>query len=151
MLSFFEDSIQEMMQCRSRYQRRDILNHILKQIRKRPIRTIKQIAAPIRGFVDDYAFMVRALLDLYEVTFESEWMAWAAELQRRQDELFWDQDGGGWKEWLWSRMILTRADNFLCYILIRTGPVGFCDYLRTWTKQSQNPISTVVDWYFTPL
>ena len=50
--------------------------------------------------MDDYAFMVRALLDLYEVTFETEWMAWAAELQRRQDELFWDQDGGGdWRNW----------------------------------------------------
>ena len=54
----------------------------------------QQIATPIRGFVDDYAFLVRALLDLYEATLEPEWMSWAAELQRRQDELFWDQDGG---------------------------------------------------------
>ena len=37
---------------------------------------------------------MRALLDLYEATLEPEWMSWAAELQRRQDELFWDQDGG---------------------------------------------------------
>ena len=54
----------------------------------------KQIASPIRGFVDDYAFLVRALLDLYEATLDPEWMAWAAELQQRQDQLFWDQDGG---------------------------------------------------------
>lgn len=57
---------------------------------------VEQIAAPIRGFVDDYAFMVRALLDLYEITFDSAWIEWAAELQRRQDELFWDQEGGGY-------------------------------------------------------
>ena len=29
----------------------------------------EQIALPIRGFADDYAFLVRALLDLYEVVF----------------------------------------------------------------------------------
>ena len=71
------------------------------------ILTIKQIAAPIRGFVDDYAFMVRALLDLYEITFDSAWIEWAAELQRRQDELFWDQEGGGY--WVESYLNLPKG------------------------------------------
>jgi uncharacterized protein YyaL (SSP411 family) len=44
----------------------------------------------IEGFVDDYTFMTRGLLDLYEATFNDKWIAWAEKLQEKQDELFWD-------------------------------------------------------------
>ncbi len=45
---------------------------------------------PINGFVDDYAFLIRGLLDLYEVCYDQTWLQWACELQQKQDELFWD-------------------------------------------------------------
>ncbi|XP_014891122.1 spermatogenesis-associated protein 20 isoform X1 [Poecilia latipinna] len=57
---------------------------------------VQQISPPICGFLDDYAFVVCGLLDLYEATFQTEWLRWAEELQARQDALFWDNQGGGY-------------------------------------------------------
>ena len=49
-----------------------------------------------RGFAEDYAFLIQGLLDLYEADFDVAHLAWAVELQERQDELFWDPTGGGY-------------------------------------------------------
>ena len=55
---------------------------------------VEQISEPIPGFVDDYAYLIRGLMDLYEVSFQPLWIQWADELQQRQDEAFWDSEGG---------------------------------------------------------
>uniref|UniRef100_A0A667YUT3 Spermatosis associated 20 n=1 Tax=Myripristis murdjan TaxID=586833 RepID=A0A667YUT3_9TELE len=57
---------------------------------------VEQISPPISGFLDDYAFVVCGLLDLYEATLQTEWLQWAEELQLKQDMLFWDVQGGGY-------------------------------------------------------
>ncbi|GAA6225986.1 spermatogenesis-associated protein 20 [Lates japonicus] len=57
---------------------------------------VQQISPPISGFLDDYAFIICGLLDLYEATLQAEWLQWAEELQLRQDTLFWDDQGGGY-------------------------------------------------------
>ncbi|WVZ67498.1 hypothetical protein U9M48_016566 [Paspalum notatum var. saurae] len=41
------------------------------------------------GFLDDYAFLINGLLDLYEFGGKIEWLLWA-------DELFLDKQGGGY-------------------------------------------------------
>ena len=50
--------------------------------------------ASIPGFATDYAFLVEALLDLYEATFETRYFAEAARLQTRFEERFADPAGG---------------------------------------------------------
>eukprot|EP00624_Nannochloropsis_granulata_P000768 evm.model.NODE_13191_length_7430_cov_33.337013.1 len=47
------------------------------------------------GLSDDYAFLVRGLLDLYEATARPRYLAWAAELQKTMDELFLCRPGEG--------------------------------------------------------
>src|SRR6266403_5528211 len=42
----------------------------------------------VEGFADDYAFVVQGLLDLYEASFNVEWLKFATELQATQDRLF---------------------------------------------------------------
>ena len=59
-------------------------------------RSYRQGRAPTHGFAEDYAFLVQGLIDLYEATFEIEWLRWADLLQDRMDELFWDEAGGGY-------------------------------------------------------
>ncbi len=52
--------------------------------------------AGIDGFAEDYAFVIGGLVDLYESGFDVERLAWAKALQAKQDELFWDAEGGGY-------------------------------------------------------
>lgn len=48
---------------------------------------------PIQGFLEDYAFVIQALFDLYEASLEQGWLEWALQLQHMQDKLFWDPKG----------------------------------------------------------
>jgi uncharacterized protein YyaL (SSP411 family) len=50
----------------------------------------------IEGFADDYAFVIQGLLDLYEASFDVEWLKFAAQLQETQDRLFFDEKNGGY-------------------------------------------------------
>jgi uncharacterized protein YyaL (SSP411 family) len=50
----------------------------------------------IEGFAEDYAFLIFGLLELFQSSGDVTWLAWARELQDRQDELFWDEVDGGW-------------------------------------------------------
>ena len=53
-------------------------------------------ATPILGFVDDYGFLIRGLLDLYEASLDEQWLIWAIQVQDKMDELFWDSDTAGY-------------------------------------------------------
>ncbi|XP_014285586.1 spermatogenesis-associated protein 20 [Halyomorpha halys] len=57
---------------------------------------IAQIKEPIEGFLDDYACLIKGLIDLYECTFNPDWLVWASVLQASQDELFWDHGLAGY-------------------------------------------------------
>uniref|UniRef100_A0A8B9KBJ2 Spermatogenesis associated 20 n=1 Tax=Astyanax mexicanus TaxID=7994 RepID=A0A8B9KBJ2_ASTMX len=57
---------------------------------------MEQTASPIAGFLDDYAFVVCGLLDLFEATQTVQWLKWAEDLQNTQDQLFWDAQGSGY-------------------------------------------------------
>ncbi|HSB06477.1 MAG TPA: thioredoxin domain-containing protein, partial [Thermodesulfobacteriota bacterium] len=48
-----------------------------------------------KGYSEDYAFFIQALLDLYEATFEMGWLDEANDLNKRMIEQFWDEAKGG--------------------------------------------------------
>jgi uncharacterized protein YyaL (SSP411 family) len=50
----------------------------------------------VAGFTEDYAFYIQGLLDLYEATFDTQWLGLAEQLQTTQDRLFWDSQNGGY-------------------------------------------------------
>ena len=52
--------------------------------------------AAIDGYCEDYASLVWGLIELFQADADPAWLEWALELQRRQDELFWDPVEGGW-------------------------------------------------------
>lgn len=47
------------------------------------------------GFLDDYAFLIWGLIQLYESTFQVDYLQWAISLNQHLIDEFWDNDGGG--------------------------------------------------------
>ncbi|MEO5894425.1 MAG: thioredoxin domain-containing protein [Vicinamibacterales bacterium] len=52
--------------------------------------------AAIEGYAEDFAYLIWGLLELFQATGSPKWLEWAIELQKRQDELFWDAIDGAW-------------------------------------------------------
>ena len=60
------------------------------------LRRYRDGEAAIEGYAEDYAYLIWGLLELFEATGDAAWLEWAIVLQKRQDELFWDEADGGW-------------------------------------------------------
>jgi hypothetical protein len=52
--------------------------------------------ADIDAYAEDHAFLVFGLLELLQADPDVRWLEWVVALQRRMDELFWDEEEGGW-------------------------------------------------------
>jgi uncharacterized protein YyaL (SSP411 family) len=59
-------------------------------------RNYREGRSDIEGFADDYAFVIQGLLDLYEASFDVEWLKLATELQKTEDRTFFDEKNGGY-------------------------------------------------------
>jgi uncharacterized protein YyaL (SSP411 family) len=59
-------------------------------------RSYRQGRGTVEGFADDYSFVIQGLLDLYETSFDVQWLKFAVELQETQDRMFFDQGTGGY-------------------------------------------------------
>ncbi|GIV96795.1 MAG: thioredoxin domain-containing protein [Herpetosiphonaceae bacterium] len=67
-----------------------LLNHLRRD--GRLLRSYKDGQAKIKGFLDDYAFLIDGLLELYQATFELRWMREAKSLTETMLQLFWDEE-----------------------------------------------------------
>ena len=70
---------------------------ILSRLRSRGrlLKRYREGEAALPAHLDDYAFLVWGLLELYETTFEAGFLREALELNRTQRELFGDEERGG--------------------------------------------------------
>jgi uncharacterized protein YyaL (SSP411 family) len=62
--------------------------------RQRLLRRYRRGDAAIDAYAEDYAFLIFGLLELFQADGDARWLEWAIALQRVQDELFWDREGG---------------------------------------------------------
>ncbi|WP_199614799.1 thioredoxin domain-containing protein [Paenibacillus alkalitolerans] len=100
--------------------------------------------AAFPGYIDDYAFLVWGLIELYEATFEIEHLREALTLTRESIRLFWDEQDGGFffygedAEQLFTRMkevydgAMPSGNSASAYNLLRlarlTGDTKLADY-----------------------
>ena len=61
----------------------------------RLLRTWKAGQAKVKGYLEDYAMVAAALLEVYEATFERRWLEAARQLVDDMLRLFWDDGLGG--------------------------------------------------------
>jgi len=54
------------------------------------LRRYREGEAKFNATLDDYAYLIEGLLELYQVSGKNEWLRWSIDLQNKQDEIFWD-------------------------------------------------------------
>jgi uncharacterized protein YyaL (SSP411 family) len=77
---------------------RKAADFILKNLRTtggRLLRRYRQGDAAYPGYLNDYAFMVWGLIELYEATFDISYLEQADAVNREMIEIFWDKKAGG--------------------------------------------------------
>jgi uncharacterized protein YyaL (SSP411 family) len=52
-------------------------------------------AEGVKGFAEDYVFLAKGLLGLFEITQENKWLAISLDLMEKAIEKFWDKEKGG--------------------------------------------------------
>ncbi|HUK37357.1 MAG TPA: thioredoxin domain-containing protein [Vicinamibacterales bacterium] len=60
------------------------------------LRRYRRGDASIDAYAEDYAYLIYGVLELFQADPDVRWLDWAQTLQRRQNELFWDEMQGGW-------------------------------------------------------
>jgi uncharacterized protein YyaL (SSP411 family) len=70
---------------------------VLKHLRKdgRLLRSYQQASAHLDGYLDDYAFLIAGLLDLYEATGDPNWLEQSIALDQVLERSFEDKEQGG--------------------------------------------------------
>jgi uncharacterized protein YyaL (SSP411 family) len=76
---------------------RKAAHFILEEMRKdgHLMRVFNKGKSQVKGYSEDYAFYIQALIDLYEATFDIDWLKKADDLNRRMIHQFWDERNGG--------------------------------------------------------
>jgi hypothetical protein len=74
---------------------RFILSHLFDVSTRELLHRFRDGEARFKGQLDDYAFLVQALIDLYEASFNIDWLSTALSLTEQMNRLFYDQDDGG--------------------------------------------------------
>eukprot|EP01090_Pellita_catalonica_P013306 TRINITY_DN3112_c0_g2_i1.p1 TRINITY_DN3112_c0_g2~~TRINITY_DN3112_c0_g2_i1.p1 ORF type:complete len:635 (-),score=124.37 TRINITY_DN3112_c0_g2_i1:286-2160(-) len=83
-------------QCAARFIQKHLTRHSAAQNQTILLRRFRDGEAKYDGTLDDYAYVVFGLLELYQADFGPQWLKFALELQKAQDELFWDDKAGGY-------------------------------------------------------
>ena len=85
----------------------------------------------VKGYSEDYAFFIQALIDLYEATFEMEWLKEADDLNQRMIHQFWDERNGGFffsgKE---NESLIARSKNHYDHVIPSANSVAVFNLIR---------------------
>jgi uncharacterized protein YyaL (SSP411 family) len=96
-------------------------------------RRYREGSVQIDGYLDDYAFLIQGLLDLYEASFDIRLVSWAIKLEETQDQLFWDaQQGGYFTTTGKDSSILLRSREAYDSAEPSPNSVGALNLLRLW-------------------
>ncbi|MBI2026668.1 MAG: thioredoxin domain-containing protein [Deltaproteobacteria bacterium] len=148
---------------------------IFKNLYKNKIlhRSFKDGAPKYKAYLDDYAFLIASLLDLYEATFEPGWLTKAFELDKTLQESFEDDAGGFFMTSTEHEKLIAREKSTYDGALPSGNSVALLNLLRLYelttdysyykraekllksfsTRLSQSPVSLsemllAIDFYF---
>ena len=95
------------------------------------MRVFSEGKAKIKGYSEDYAFFIQALIDLYEATFELEWLREADDLNQRMIDEFWDEENGGFFfTGKGDESLITRSKNPYDYAVPSSNSVSLFNLMK---------------------
>jgi uncharacterized protein YyaL (SSP411 family) len=106
---------------------------ILREMRKggHLMRAFHQGKSKIKGYSEDYAFFIQALIDLYEATFELDWLKEADDLNQRMIGEFWDEKNGGFFfTGKGGESLITRSKNPYDHAIPSSNSVALFNLIR---------------------
>jgi uncharacterized protein YyaL (SSP411 family) len=74
---------------------RFVMKELIEPATGKLLRRFRDGDARFSGTLQDYAFFVQGLLDLFETGFDADFLETAIALTKKQTELFWDESNGG--------------------------------------------------------
>ncbi|MBW2319084.1 MAG: thioredoxin domain-containing protein [Deltaproteobacteria bacterium] len=97
----------------------------------RLLRRFREGDAAYLGYLDDYAFFVWGLIELYEATFEVSYLEEAIVLTNAMTNLFWDrQNGGLYFTGLGNEKLITRSKELYDGALPSGNSVAASNFMR---------------------
>lgn len=84
-----------------------------------------------KGFSEDYSFFIQALIDLFEVSFDSNYLKFANRLNEKMIEQFWDNiNGGFYFSGLESETLIVRSKSPFDHVIPSANSVALINLLR---------------------
>jgi len=109
----------------------DFISKNLKTPEERLLRRYRQGDAAYPGYLDDYAFLVWGLIELYEATFEVSCLEEAVALNRAMIDIFWDKQGGGlFFTGKGNEQLITRSKDLYDGALPSGNSIAALNFLR---------------------
>jgi hypothetical protein len=133
MISSFVDGFKVTENERYIEEAKKAARFILEEMRKdgHLMRVFHQGKSHVKGYSEDYAFFIQALIDLYEATFEIDWLKEADDLNRRMIHQFWDERNGGFfftgKE---NEPLIARSKNPYDNVIPSSNSVALFNLIR---------------------
>lgn len=94
------------------------------------LRTHKDGQSKLKGYLDDYAFFIAALLDMYEATADLKYLNQAETLSDTLIEQFWDEVGGFFFTGTDHDTLITRTKSSMDHSIPSGNSVAILDLLR---------------------
>jgi len=110
------------------------VDFIMKNLRTtdgRLLRRYRQGEAAYPGYLDDYAFLIWGLIELYEATFDVSCLEEAIALNQAMLDIFWDKQGGGlYFTGKGNETLITRSKEIYDGALPSGNSVAALNFLR---------------------
>jgi uncharacterized protein YyaL (SSP411 family) len=95
------------------------------------VRVFNKEQARVKGYSEDYSFYIQALIDLYEITFDTDWLKKAVDLNQEMIRQFWDESQGGFffsgKE---NETLIARSKNPYDNVIPSSNSVAVFNLIR---------------------